>query len=228
VTQRDYYEILGIPKDTPDYEIKKRYRQLALKYHPDRNKDSKAPEKFKEISEAYSILSDNQKRQLYDSHGHAGIDNRYSNMNYYSQEDYHTNDVWGWRSKGSSLYSMGNYKEAITCYNEGIKIDPDNRILWNNKGLAQYAMGEYEAAILSYEHLITIDPKDAYTWNNKGLAQYAMKKYEAAILSYDKVITIDPDDADAWHNKGDALNSLGKSDEAEKCYDKSKELGYDI
>ena len=186
MTQRDYYEILGIPKDTPDYEIKKRYRQLALKYHPDRNKDSEAPEKFKEISEAYSILSDNQKRQLYDSHGHAGIDNRYSNMNYYSQEDYHTNDVWGWRSKGSSLYSMGNYKEAITCYNEGIKIDPDNRILWNNKGMAQYAMKKYEAAILSYDKVITIDPDDADAWHNKGDALNSLGNSSEAKKCYEK------------------------------------------
>jgi len=186
VTQRDYYEILGIPKDTPDYEIKKRYRQLALKYHPDRNKDSEAPEKFKEISEAYSILSDNQKRQLYDSHGHAGIDGRYSNMNYYSQEDFHSNDVWGWRSKGSSLYSMGNYKEAIECYNEGIKIDPDNRILWNNKGMAQYAMKKYEQAITSYDKVITIDPDDADAWYNKGDALNSLGKSDEAEKCYDK------------------------------------------
>ena len=186
MTQRDYYEILGIPKDTPDYEIKKRYRQLALKYHPDRNKDSEAPEKFKEISEAYSILSDNQKRQLYDSHGHAGIDGRYSNMNYYSQEDFHSNDVWGWRSKGSSLYSMGNYKEAIECYNEGIKIDPDNRILWNNKGMAQYAMKKYEQAITSYDKVITIDPDDADAWYNKGDALNSLGKSDEAEKCYDK------------------------------------------
>ena len=186
MTQRDYYEILGIPKDTPDYEIKKRYRQLALKYHPDRNKDSEAPEKFKEISEAYSILSDNQKRQLYDSHGHAGIDGRYSNMNYYSQEDFHSNDVWGWRSKGSSLYSMGNYKEAIECYNEGIKIDPDNRILWKNKGMAQYAMKKYEQAITSYDKVITIDPDDADAWYNKGDALNSLGKSDEAEKCYDK------------------------------------------
>ena len=86
--KRDYYEILNLNKNASKDEIKKAYRKLALKYHPDRNKESDAEEKFKEISEAYAVLSDNQKRQMYDKYGHAGIDGRYSqedifkNMNF--------------------------------------------------------------------------------------------------------------------------------------------------
>jgi len=76
--KRDYYEVLGISKDTQVNEIKSQYRKLALKFHPDRNKSSEAAEHFKEISEAYAVLSDTKKRQLYDQHGHAGVDGRYS------------------------------------------------------------------------------------------------------------------------------------------------------
>jgi len=76
--KRDYYEVLGISKDTQINEIKSQYRKLALKFHPDRNKSSEAAEHFKEISEAYAVLSDTKKRQLYDQHGHAGVDGRYS------------------------------------------------------------------------------------------------------------------------------------------------------
>jgi len=76
--KRDYYEVLGISKDTQINEIKSQYRKLALKFHPDRNKSSEAAEHFKEISEAYAVLADTKKRQLYDQHGHAGVDGRYS------------------------------------------------------------------------------------------------------------------------------------------------------
>ncbi|KTC90638.1 molecular chaperone DnaJ [Fluoribacter dumoffii] len=73
--QRDYYELLEVSRTASDAEIKKAYRRLAMKYHPDRNPgDSAAEEKFKEIQNAYSILSDPQKRSAYDQFGHAGVD----------------------------------------------------------------------------------------------------------------------------------------------------------
>lgn len=73
--KRDYYEVLGLKKGASDEEIKKAFRKLALKYHPDRNPDNKeAEEKFKEINEAYSVLSDPDKKSKYDKFGHAGVD----------------------------------------------------------------------------------------------------------------------------------------------------------
>src|SRR6266849_1348552 len=75
MAKRDYYEILGVAKNSSDEEIKKSYRKLAMKYHPDRNPDSKeSAEKFKEVKEAYEMLSDAQKRDAYDRYGHAGVD----------------------------------------------------------------------------------------------------------------------------------------------------------
>lgn len=70
--KRDYYDVLGLKKDASKKEIKSAYRQLAKKYHPDRNKESDAETKFKEVQEAYEILSDDQKRSAYDQYGHAG------------------------------------------------------------------------------------------------------------------------------------------------------------
>lgn len=80
MAKRDYYEILGVEKKANAGEIKKAFRKLAKKYHPDMNKDNpkQAEERFKEISEAYGVLSDKQKRSQYDMYGHAGIDSRYS------------------------------------------------------------------------------------------------------------------------------------------------------
>ena len=72
--KRDYYDVLGINRQATDEDIKKSYRKLAFQYHPDRNKDKSAEEKFKEVNQAYEILSDPQKRANYDRFGHAGID----------------------------------------------------------------------------------------------------------------------------------------------------------
>jgi molecular chaperone DnaJ len=70
--KRDYYDVLGIPKSASKDDIKNAYRKLALQYHPDRNKAAGSEEKFKEISEAYAVLSDDEKRKRYDTYGHVG------------------------------------------------------------------------------------------------------------------------------------------------------------
>jgi molecular chaperone DnaJ len=75
MAKRDYYETLGVNKDASEEDVKKAYRKLAMKWHPDRNPDNpKAEEHFKEAKEAYEILSDPQKRSAYDQFGHAGVD----------------------------------------------------------------------------------------------------------------------------------------------------------
>ncbi|MDA1000832.1 MAG: molecular chaperone DnaJ, partial [bacterium] len=74
MSARDYYEVLGVGRDTSESEIKKAYRQMAMKYHPDRNPgDKEAENLFKEASEAYQVLSDSQKKSIYDRYGHAGL-----------------------------------------------------------------------------------------------------------------------------------------------------------
>lgn len=90
--KRDYYEILGVARGAGKEEIKAAYRKLALQYHPDRNKSPEAEEKFKEISEAYAVLSDDEKRRVYDMYGHSGFDQRYSQEDIFRGADF--NDIF--------------------------------------------------------------------------------------------------------------------------------------
>ncbi len=102
--KKDYYEILGIKKDASAEEIKKVYRQLAMRYHPDRveEKEKKsAEERFKEISEAYGVLSDVKKRQTYDQYGHSGIDQNYTSEDIFRGADF------------SSVFGEGNMDEIL-------------------------------------------------------------------------------------------------------------------
>lgn len=79
---KDYYKILGITKTATDDEIKKAYRKQALRYHPDKNKTIGAEEKFKEIAEAYEVLSDKKKRDIYDKYGEEGLKGNRGEFNF--------------------------------------------------------------------------------------------------------------------------------------------------
>ncbi len=93
--KRDYYEVLGVQKNAPQDEIKSQYRKLALKFHPDRNKSHDAAEHFKEISEAYAVLSDSEKRKIYDTYGHTGVDGRYSTEDIFRGARVNFEDIFG-------------------------------------------------------------------------------------------------------------------------------------
>ncbi|RAP45656.1 MAG: molecular chaperone DnaJ [Methanosphaera sp. rholeuAM6] len=109
--KRDYYEILGVDRNADKKTIKKAYRKLAMKYHPDVNKDDPdAEEKFKELSEAYGVLSDDDKRQRYDQFGHAGMEG-------FSQEDIFNNinfeDIFSGFTFGGSQGGFGSIFEDL-------------------------------------------------------------------------------------------------------------------
>ena len=187
--KRDYYEVLGVTKTSSQDEIKQQYRKLALKFHPDRNKSSEAGEHFKEISEAYAVISNPEKKQAYDQYGHAGVNGRYSREDIFQSSrggGFDPNDAWGWRNKGGALYALGKYDEAIKCYDKAIEIDPNNPVVWNNKGLALNSLGKYDEAITSYDKAIERDPNDADAWNNKGLALNSLDNNDEAKKCYDR------------------------------------------
>ncbi len=111
-TKRDYYEILGLNKSASINDIKSSYRKLAMQHHPDRvsaDQKKSAEEKFKEISEAYAVLSDEGKRSLYDQYGHAGIDQKYNSEDIFRGADF--SDIFG--NMGSGTGSGGSIFEEL-------------------------------------------------------------------------------------------------------------------
>ena len=105
----DYYEILGVSKTASLDEIKKAYREMALKFHPDRvpaEEKKAAEEKFKGISEAYAVLSDSAKRDLYDQYGHSGIDQKYAQEDIFKGADFSSifREMGGGFSGGGSIF----------------------------------------------------------------------------------------------------------------------------
>ena len=150
MSKRDYYEVLGVPKDADDKQIKSAFRKLAKQYHPDLNKDKDAPEKFKEVQEAYEVLSDPNKRKTYDQFGHAAFDQNgntggyggFSDFSGFGFEDIDISDifsgvfgeVFGFRNSKSnskrptkgqdSLYQMKiTFMEAIHGCTKDITLD---------------------------------------------------------------------------------------------------------
>ena len=113
-TSRDYYEILDVDRKATMDEVKRAYRKLAMKHHPDRVADAEkkgAEERFKEISEAYAVLSDEKKRGLYDQYGHAGIDQRYSTEDIFRGADF--SSIFEESFGGGGGFSGGGFGGSI-------------------------------------------------------------------------------------------------------------------
>ena len=115
MAENDYYKILGVSKTASDAEIKKTYRKLAMKYHPDHTKgDKAAEEKFKQISEAYAVLSDKEKRKQYDEFGAAGFHQRFSQEDIFRGFDF--SDILAW----PGTCSRHRYFSRVNHYNSAL------------------------------------------------------------------------------------------------------------
>lgn len=119
--KRDYYEILGLDKSASKEDIKNSYRKLALQYHPDRNKSPEAEGRFKEISEAYAVLSDDEKRKRYDTYGHVGPDEAFRGSESNFDEIFRDMGVGGFRDIFDQLFGgrRGGFGEDLFGFGMG-------------------------------------------------------------------------------------------------------------
>ncbi len=102
---KDYYDLLGVKKDASESDIKSAYRNLAMRFHPDKNKDPGAEEKFKEINEAYAVLSNSDKRRQYDAYGPEGFNQRFTEEDIFRGFDFDQ----AFRSMGFNAGGMGGF-----------------------------------------------------------------------------------------------------------------------
>ena len=122
MAKRDYYEVLGLTKGASSEAVKKSYRKLALKYHPDKTQGNKdAEEKFKEVSEAYEVLSDQKKRMTYDQYGHAGVQGGFSGGGF-SWSDFSHFDEFG--------DIFGNLGDFFSTSGFNIRVGKPSRKFW--------------------------------------------------------------------------------------------------
>ena len=122
-SKRDYYEVLGVSKDADDAAIKKAYRALAKKYHPDMNPgDAEAEKKFKEASEAYAVLSDAEKRRQYDQFGHAAFEGGAGGAGGFGGFDFNGADFGDVRHVEEQVQNRGLLRRRVRSVEEKVRL----------------------------------------------------------------------------------------------------------
>ena len=124
-----------------------------------------------------------------------------------------------WCNRGLSLFSLGRIKEAGTCFDKALAIDPRDAMSWCNKGGVFVEQNEFEEAIACFNKTLGIDPQHALAWSNKGSALKELKKYDDALVCYDNALSVEPRMPTAWNNKGRIFNILGLHEKAIACFD---------
>ena len=137
--KQDYYALLGVPRGASDEDIKKAFRRLAMEYHPDRNKREGASEKFKEINEAYQVLSDAQKRSVYDRYGHAGVSSNGGARGFDGFENFNGfGDIFDafFGGMGGSTRARANAPRRGADLKYGVQIDLEDSVFGTSKEIA--------------------------------------------------------------------------------------------
>ncbi|MEQ8383383.1 MAG: tetratricopeptide repeat protein [Coleofasciculus sp. A1-SPW-01] len=135
---------------------------------------------------------------------------------------------YAYLGKGYALHKLGNLKEAITNYDKGLELKPNNYEAWSNRGSALRDLGHNKEAIISHDKAIQIKSNYYQAWHNRGIALLNLRLLEEAIVSFDKAIQIKPDFHEAWNNRGVVLLKLRLLEEAIVSFDKAIQIKPDF
>ncbi len=131
-----------------------------------------------------------------------------------------------WMQEGNTLRDLKRYQEALSAYEQAIRLDPNDAYAYRCKGDALYDLKHYQEALAAYEQAIRLDPNFAQAYNGKGTALYDLKRYQEALAAYEQAIRLNPNYALAYNNKGRTLEALRKKKEAQQAYEKARRLGF--
>jgi len=133
-----------------------------------------------------------------------------------------------WLSKGNALFDLKRYEEALTAYDQALRLDPNNALAYTRKGNALGDLKRSEEALAAHEQALRLNPNSALAYNNKGMTLLNLKRFEEALAAYDQALRLDPNDALAYYGKGLALRNLKRSEEAQAAFDQAKRLDPDF
>jgi tetratricopeptide (TPR) repeat protein len=125
---------------------------------------------------------------------------------------------------GEDMANAKRYDDALTLFENALRIDPDNDIGWGDKALIQDKQGKTEEALGSFSKALSINPKNAITWHNKGLILLRIRRFRESIECFDMALRLNEKYAKAWYNKGRALEMLGDRNSAQPCLNKARRL----
>lgn len=224
-TNKDYYAVLGVPYEAAPQEIKIRFRQLCKLFHPDRFNDDSlagiASEKFREIREAYEILSDPEKRRRYDEMRNAG-GSEYSSGPSRSHEYDPNYDAYMQRIK--EMCRARRWRDVVNLCEEAIRID-DRR--WEAFGLKAMALSEcnyFDEAETQFELAVQRGPDEGFFFNGYGCCLLELKKFDKAVYQFKKAIRLDGEAPLYLSNLAIAYELSGNREEARRGWDEVKRV----
>lgn len=237
------YEILGLKRGASIQEIKQAYRELALRYHPDKDSTEGSQTRFSQIADAYQTLRIQNKKvakivQKFDdiypedavlSYEQAQTlvaKSQYDEaIPFYDKAlDRLPRYVNAWLKKGDALYHLKRHEDALLCYGKVLQINPESADAWNLQGICLSDLKRYEEALESFDEATILDPANGPAWNFKGVCFFTLGRLEMALDCFERATKIHPELTVAWYNKGSVLMKMGKKKEADKCYEKAEKL----
>ncbi|MEL6496821.1 MAG: DnaJ domain-containing protein [Cyanobacteria bacterium J06623_7] len=220
----NYYLVLGVAQNASLKEIKLAFRRLARQYHPDLNpNDPVSAEKFKQISQAYDILSDTKKRRRYDrniplqqSSTPRPHRSRGANAPPQNYLDYY--------NRGLLRAQTKEYRQAIEDYSQAIKLNPRFADAYLKRCEMRYKLGDNQGVLNDCHEVFNIDPTIAKAYYYQGRARYSLGSIEAAIESYNSAISQDQEYPQAYYYRGIAYKEFRQTDSAVDDLNKAAEL----